>query len=75
MHTNLSELLRNFPKVRHAALGGERVVIRTREGNLVLMADRPRGRSLFDKLSANIDSQGLTETDSSTRETGWDRGL
>jgi hypothetical protein len=53
--TNVSELLRNFPKVRRAALAGERVVIETREGNLVLTAEKPAARSLFRALADAIE--------------------
>lgn len=38
MGINVSGLLRNFAKVRRAALAGETVVIATRDGNLVLAA-------------------------------------
>ncbi len=41
MKTNVSTLLREFPKVRRAALSGEDVIIVTREGNLRLSADKP----------------------------------
>lgn len=43
MHINVSGLLRNFAKVRRAALAGETVVIATRDGNLVLAAQPQRG--------------------------------
>ena len=69
MQTNVSELLRNFPKIRRAALAGERIVIQTREGNLVLTAERPSGKSLFGCLAGTIESSGLTETDSGTDQT------
>lgn len=39
MRTNVSGLLRNFASVRRAALAGKRVVVTTRDGNLVLMAE------------------------------------
>ena len=38
MHVNVSGLLRNFARVRRAALAGETVVIATPDGNLVLAA-------------------------------------
>ena len=38
MHVNVRRLLRNFAKVRRAALAGEAVVIATPDGNLVLAA-------------------------------------
>lgn len=43
MQINVSGLLRNFAKVRRAALAGETVVIATRDGNLVLAAQPQRG--------------------------------
>jgi hypothetical protein len=39
MKTNVSTLLREFPKVRQAAMAGEEVIIVTREGNLRLTAE------------------------------------
>jgi hypothetical protein len=71
MRTNVSELLRNFPKVRQAALSGERVIIQTREGNLVLTAEKPPGRSLFGVLASTIDTRGLSEVDSGAGESDW----
>ena len=47
MHVNVSGLLRNFAKVRRAALAGETVVITTREGNLVLAAQPQVGDPLL----------------------------
>lgn len=75
MQTNVSELLRNFPKVRRAALAGERVVIHTREGNLILTAEKPAGRSLFGVLAATINSKGLSETDSGALPSDWEPSL
>jgi hypothetical protein len=60
MQTNVSELLRDFPKIQRAALAGERVVIHTRDGNLVLTAEKPAGDALFGSLAAVIDSLPLT---------------
>lgn len=39
MRTNVSGLLRNFASVRRAALAGRRVVVTTRDGNLVVTAE------------------------------------
>ena len=44
MQINVSGLLREFPKAKRAALAGERVHIKTREGNLILMAEKPAGK-------------------------------
>jgi hypothetical protein len=47
MKTNVSTLLREFPKVRQAALAGEEVIIVTREGNLRLTAEPRSGESIL----------------------------
>lgn len=75
MQTNVSELLRNFPKIRRAALAGETVLIRTREGNLVLTAEKPAGQSLFGSLAATIDSRSMTEADSGADDADWTASL
>ena len=68
MQTNVSGLLRNFADVRRAALAGETVVITTREGNLLLMAERRGNDSLYGSLKDvilksddDIDSPALPE--------------
>lgn len=71
MRANVSELLRNFPAIRRAALAGERVVIETREGNLVLTAEKPEPSTLFGSLSWAIDSGGLSEKDSGADPQDW----
>lgn len=75
MQTNVSELLRNFPKIRRAAFAGERVIIQTREGNLILTAEKPAGQSLFGSLGSTIDSKRMTEGDSGADETDWKPSL
>ena len=50
MQTNVSTLLREFPKVKRAALRGERVIVKTREGNLVLCAESPPDRELLGSM-------------------------
>ncbi len=71
MDVNVSELLRNFTKIRQAALGGERVVIHTREGRLVLMADKPTASSLFGAMSGSIDSKSLSAEESGADLDAW----
>jgi hypothetical protein len=75
MQINVSELLRNFASIRRAALGGERVVIRTREGNLVLTAEVQEPKSLFGSLAGGIDSSALSESDSGADEADWEPSL
>ena len=47
MKTNVSTLLREFPKVRQAAMAGEEVIIVTREGNLRLTAEPRSGETIL----------------------------
>lgn len=47
MITNVSTLLRDFTSVRRAVLAGNEVVVKTREGNLRILADRPTGSSVL----------------------------
>ena len=54
MKTNVSTLLREFPKVRQAALSGEEVIIETREGNLRLTAAKPRGRQILGSMMGRV---------------------
>jgi hypothetical protein len=58
MKTNVSTLLREFPKVRRAALAGETVIIETREGNLRLTADRPEHGSALGCLKGRMRVSG-----------------
>ena len=47
MKTTVTTLLRDFPKVRRAALRGEQVLISSREGDLLLTAaPKPKGSVL-----------------------------
>lgn len=54
MRTNVSTLLREFPRVRRAALAGETVIIETREGNLVLTAEVNEARPLYGSMRDRI---------------------
>lgn len=72
MQTNVSTLLREFPKVRQAALRGERVVIETREGNLVLTAENPPGQRILGSLKEVLEvAEGADLTAPTTMEFEW----
>jgi hypothetical protein len=58
MQTNVSTLLREFPKVKRAALQGERVLIQTREGNLILSAEFPPDRALLGSMRGTFSDSG-----------------
>jgi hypothetical protein len=52
MITNVSTLLRDFTRVRRAVLSGDEVVVKTREGNLRIIADKPAGSSVLGRCKA-----------------------
>lgn len=60
MKTTVTVLLRDFPKVKRAALSGERVVIETKQGNLLLTAERSDGKSLFGCMRERAEDHGVT---------------
>ena len=47
METTVRQLLRDFPAARKAAMRGETVRIKTREGNLVLTAEKPMKKGVL----------------------------
>ena len=47
METTVTELLREFPRVRRAALAGETVIIKSREGDLRLSLEAPATGSMI----------------------------
>lgn len=54
METNVSTLLREFPKVRRAVLSGEDVIVHTREGDLRITAEKPKSESLLGCMEGSI---------------------
>ena len=75
MQTNVSTLLREFPKVKRAALRGERVVIKTREGNLVLAAESPPERHLLGSMRGTFSETGGDLSTPTLPETDWKPSL
>ena len=47
MESTVTELLREFPRVRRAVFAGETVIIKSREGNMRLTLDTPEPASLI----------------------------
>lgn len=70
METTVTQLLREFPKIRRAALRGERVVIRTRGGNLVLQREAPE-KPLLGSLAGQAEDRGLTAEDRAFSSHEW----
>ncbi|MGJ8641277.1 MAG: hypothetical protein ACSHYA_17940 [Opitutaceae bacterium] len=75
MRTNVSTLLREFPKVRRAALAGEDVIIETREGNLRLTADIPEGGSIIGSMKGRFGITDDSITSPTTTENDWNPSL
>ena len=75
MKTNASTLLREFPKVRRAALAGEDVIIETREGNLRLTADRPTGGSILGSMKGRFGQTDDRIIEPTTTADDWNPSL
>lgn len=75
MKTNVSTLLREFPKVRRAALAGEEVIIVTREGNLLLTAQPPGGESILGSARGRIHFADDRIDQPTLPESEWNPGL
>jgi hypothetical protein len=59
MQTTVTTLLREFPKLRRAAMAGARVVIKTRQGNLVLTAEKAAASPLIGCMKGRGSDHGL----------------
>ena len=75
MQTNVSTLLREFPKVKRAALRGERVVIKTREGNLVLSAEPPADRYFLGSMKGTFSETDADLIAPTLSDTAWKPSL
>lgn len=75
MKTNVSTLLREFPKVRRAALAGEPVIIETREGNLLLTAQPPSGESIIGSAKGRLHFSDDRIDEPTLPESDWKPGL
>jgi len=72
MQTSVRTLLREFPKVRQAALRGEKVIIATREGNLILMPENPPGVNILGAFRGKLRvKKGTDLTLPTSRESEW----
>ena len=54
MIANVSTLLREFPKIRRAALSGETVIIQTREGDLQITARQQEPKPILGALQGMV---------------------
>ena len=58
METTVTELLRDFPKIRRAVLSGETVLIRSREGTMRLTLDEAEHQVLVGGLHGLVRTHG-----------------
>jgi len=70
-HTTVTTLLREFPKIRRAAMAGERIIIRTRQGNLVLTAEKPTGSGILGCLKDRGRDLGLEPGTRAVAANAW----
>jgi len=75
MRTNVSTLLREFPKVRRAAMAGEEVIVVTREGNLRITAEPPSGESILGSCRGGIRFLDDRLDEPTLPESEWNPGL
>lgn len=75
MIANVSTLLREFPKIRRAALSGETVIIQTREGDLQITAHQEDPKPILGALQGML-RFSPDDLDKPTLEAEeWDVGL
>jgi hypothetical protein len=71
METNVSTLLREFPKVRRAALSGQSVIIHTRDGDLLLTAAPSSEKKLLGCLKGSVMSSADDLDQPTTQDEEW----
>jgi hypothetical protein len=75
MEATVTELLREFPRLRRAALAGERVIIKSREGDLQLMRDTAKPASLVGAMQGQIVHSADDIDQPTTTEADWGGSL
>ncbi len=75
METTVTELLREFPRVRRAALSGETVLIKCREGNLRLTLDAPTSGSLVGCMRGLLTGTDDDIDEPTSNAGSWDSDL
>lgn len=75
MQTNVSGLLREFPKYRQAAMAGHKVLIKTREGDLTLSAHKMTGSPLLGCMKGVFQTTSSDITRPTMPEKNWKFGL
>ena len=75
MQTNVSGLLREFPKYRQAAMAGQKVLIKTREGDLTLSAHKKADTALLGCMKGVFQSTSHDLIRPTLPEKNWKYGI
>lgn len=71
MEASVTELLREFPRLRRAALAGEKIIIRSREGDLQLMREPSQPATLVGVMRGQLVSAADDIDQPATKDTEW----
>jgi len=75
MEATVTELLREFPRVRRAVLSGQTVIIKSREGNMRLSLDTPPAGALVGCLKGLLIGSDDHIDRPTTDSRSWDSDL
>ncbi len=75
MEATVTELLREFPRVRRAVLAGETVIIKAREGDMRLTLDASQTDSRIGCMRGLVIQSDEDIDQPSTDDTSWDSKL
>ena len=75
MQTNVSGLLREFPKYRQAAMAGHKVFIKTREGDLTLSSCKKAEAKLLGCMKGVFQNTNHDLTRPTLAEKNWKYGI
>jgi hypothetical protein len=75
MQINVSTLLRDFPRARRIAFTGEPIIIKTRDGNLVLTAEKHPDFKVIGAMHGTFGETDFDLTQPTAPETDWTPSL
>jgi hypothetical protein len=75
METTVTTLLRDFPRIRRAALAGETVIIKSREGNFRFTLDKPVSGGLLGCMQGRLRESADDLDQPTTDDTLWNSSL
>lgn len=75
MEATVTELLREFPRLRRAALAGEKIIIKSREGDLQLMSGAGQPSSLVGAMRGQLVHSADDIDQPTTKGADWPASL